>query len=230
MQFPYQTNLIQNHRLHVYFLSVVTCPLPIPPKNGYFVKEKCSNVLNAACGVRCNIGFELMGSSVRICQKNGTWTGNQPICKAKHCPSLKAVAHAEVVCSHEDEGYQKMTSYGERGQVLKEIVKRKPVHKNVILENETTNEFTVDTECRFGCPVGFTMIGSKLRTCLPLTRWDGLQTTCKRKASVVYKRNIFNFCCRITLKKILCFQPLFVHPSRKSLMAYMNLITALRQV
>lgn len=151
-----------------------------PPKNGYFVKENCSNVLNAACGVRCGIGYVLNGSSVRICQKNATWTGVAPHCIPKRCTSLKAIQNGEVHCTHEDEGFEVFIQYGETGETKKKVVKRKPPGKRVAgIEKE--EELIVDTECRFGCPVGFVLVGSKLRTCLPLTRWDGLQATCRRE-------------------------------------------------
>lgn len=50
--------------------------------------------------------------------------------------------------------------------------------------NETlrvTEPMPIDTDCNFQCGPGFYLVGSQNRNCLPLSKWDGLQTTCKRK-------------------------------------------------
>lgn len=53
-----------------------------PPENGYFVKHPlgCDRVLNTACGARCKSGYQLIGSSIRLCQDNGTWSGVEAKC------------------------------------------------------------------------------------------------------------------------------------------------------
>lgn len=38
----------------------------------------------------------------------------------------------------------------------------------------------IDTDCSFKCGHGFHLIGSSSRNCLPLSKWDGLQTVCKQ--------------------------------------------------
>ncbi|XP_052871110.1 sushi, von Willebrand factor type A, EGF and pentraxin domain-containing protein 1-like, partial [Anopheles cruzii] len=60
----------------------VTCTELQPPPHGYFVMEPkpCGRVLNAACGVRCRPGYELTGTSIRLCQENGTWSGAEAKC------------------------------------------------------------------------------------------------------------------------------------------------------
>lgn len=65
--------------------EVITCPKLSPPTNGYFVKHPtgCGHVLNAACGARCKSGFQLVGSSIRLCQENGTWSGTETNCVCK---------------------------------------------------------------------------------------------------------------------------------------------------
>lgn len=50
-------------------------------------------------------------------------------------------------------------------------------------EHRTTELMPIDTDCKFKCGPGFYMIGSAMRNCLPLSKWDGLQTTCKRMPS-----------------------------------------------
>lgn len=65
--------------------EILTCPVLDPPEHGYFVKHPtgCGHVLNAACGARCKSGYQLIGSSIRLCQENGTWSGSEAKCVCK---------------------------------------------------------------------------------------------------------------------------------------------------
>nr|XP_050859532.1 sushi, von Willebrand factor type A, EGF and pentraxin domain-containing protein 1-like isoform X2 [Vespula vulgaris] len=129
--------------------EVITCPKLKVPENGYLVKANaCSNVVNAACGIRCRIGFQLTGDSIRLCEKDGTWSGNEP-----QCSPLRAPLHGRVRCQH-DEVYQDRMK-------------------------EDLTSYPIDTRCQFRCDVGYQLRGSKVRNCLPVSRWDGLETTCK---------------------------------------------------
>lgn len=168
---------------------MIRCPYLTPPINGYFVKKSCSNVLHAACGVRCNIGFDLSGSSVRLCQKNGTWSGTAPRCLPKSCNKLKPVPNAELICTNEDENFEVVIRYDSDGNKTKQLIKQldsgdgyekipKP-YFNKSTDLSVDLNFTIDTECKFSCATGFSLVGSKSRSCLPVTRWGGLQTTCK---------------------------------------------------
>ena len=48
------------------------CPALLPPAHGYFLRNECKNVFNAACGVRCHSGYQvdlgisLMSSSIPV--------------------------------------------------------------------------------------------------------------------------------------------------------------------
>lgn len=109
--------------------EAVTCPKLRVPENGYLVKASaCSNVVHAACGIRCRIGFHLTGDSIRLCGKDGAWSGNEPQCLLKTCPAIRAPMHGHVKCEH-DEDYQ---------------------HK---FEEDST-VYPIDTRCQFECDVG----------------------------------------------------------------------------
>ncbi|XP_011871381.1 PREDICTED: sushi, von Willebrand factor type A, EGF and pentraxin domain-containing protein 1-like [Vollenhovia emeryi] len=137
-----------------YKCEAITCPKLRIPGNGYLVKASaCSNVVHAACGIRCRIGFHLTGDSIRLCGKDGNWSGNEPQCLLKTCPALRAPTHGRVKCEH-DEDYQHQFK-------------------------ENSSVYPIDTRCQFRCDVGYQLRGSKVRNCLPLSRWDGLKVTCK---------------------------------------------------
>ncbi|RZF32333.1 hypothetical protein LSTR_LSTR001797 [Laodelphax striatellus] len=125
--------------------EMVHCPDLHVPENGYMIHGWCSTLMNAACGMRCDIGYRLTGSSIRMCLPNGTWSGSPVKCVMKRCPRLAGIENGNVTC----------------------------------YPNEPGVDSPVDTECVATCDEGFTLIGSKKRTCLPLSKWDGRPNLCK---------------------------------------------------
>ncbi|XP_046472081.1 sushi, von Willebrand factor type A, EGF and pentraxin domain-containing protein 1 isoform X1 [Neodiprion pinetum] len=133
--------------------EAITCPKLKVPENGYLVKASaCNNVVNAACGVRCKIGFHLTGDSIRLCLNSGAWSGTQPQCLLKTCPALQAPPHGKIRCEHEDDH-----------QVI----------------NAGLSAYPIDTHCEYKCDIGYQLRGSRARNCLPLSRWDGLRVSCR---------------------------------------------------
>ena len=39
--------------------KAMDCPALLPPAHGYFLRNECKNVFNAACGVRCQSGYQV---------------------------------------------------------------------------------------------------------------------------------------------------------------------------
>ncbi|XP_076749113.1 sushi, von Willebrand factor type A, EGF and pentraxin domain-containing protein 1 [Xylocopa sonorina] len=133
--------------------EVISCPKLKVPENGYLVKASaCNNVVHAACGIRCRIGFYLTGDSIRLCGKDGNWSGNEPKCLLKTCSALRVPTHGRMRCQSEEEDHS-------------------------IKEDSTA--YPIDTRCYFRCEIGYQLRGSKIRNCLPLSQWDGLKATCK---------------------------------------------------
>ncbi|XP_062536901.1 sushi, von Willebrand factor type A, EGF and pentraxin domain-containing protein 1-like [Armigeres subalbatus] len=152
--------------------EVITCPELAPPDNGYFVKQPnaCSQVLNAACGTRCQPGYQLVGDSIRLCQENGVWSGNDPKCVLKTCPPLKIPYYGLAVCKNPDLNLH--FDYSPRNKSFF-------LNYSASLER-STEPMPIDTDCSFKCGHGFYLAGSSSRNCLPLSKWDGLQTSCKQ--------------------------------------------------
>ncbi|KZC10086.1 Sushi, von Willebrand factor type A, EGF and pentraxin domain-containing protein 1 [Dufourea novaeangliae] len=133
--------------------EVITCPKLRIPNYGYLVKASaCNNVVHAACGIRCRIGFYLTGDSIRLCGKDGSWSGNEPKCLLKTCAALRAPSHGRMRCQNEED-------------------------QHLFMENYTA--YPIDTRCQFRCDTGYRLRGSKIRNCLPLSQWDGLKAACK---------------------------------------------------
>ncbi|KAF6127568.1 sushi, von Willebrand factor type A, EGF and pentraxin domain containing 1 [Phyllostomus discolor] len=86
--------------------EVVHCPALKPPENGYFIQNTCRNHFNAACGVRCHPGFDLVGSSIFLCQPNGLWSGSESSCKVRTCPRLRQPRHGRLSCSTGEMSYR----------------------------------------------------------------------------------------------------------------------------
>lgn len=59
---------------------VVHCPVLAPPENGFFIQNVCNNHFDAACGTRCLPDYDLQGTSIRLCQADGTWSGTPATC------------------------------------------------------------------------------------------------------------------------------------------------------
>lgn len=80
----------------------------------------------------------------------------------KTCPVLRAPLHGSVKCEHDEDQHQ---------------------------FDEDSTVYPIDTRCQFNCDVGYQLRGSKVRNCLPVSRWDGLKVTCKgKKKAIVFRR------------------------------------------
>jgi len=87
----------------------------------------------------CDPGFILSGSSKRVCQGNGTWSGTKTTCAAIDCGNL-------------------------------------PTPRNGSIHGEHT---TYSNTLRFICDDGFTLVGSTIRKCGANGTWSGVGTVCK---------------------------------------------------
>ncbi|XP_055850418.1 sushi, von Willebrand factor type A, EGF and pentraxin domain-containing protein 1-like, partial [Episyrphus balteatus] len=150
----------------------ITCPRLSPPDNGYFVTQPTTNanVLNAANGVRCKSGYHLLGSSLRLCQENGTWSGTEAQCVLKSCPSLPVPQNGMITCQNHDLELPSFDYTPQNDSFMEGYLDD---------SKRRTEPMPIDTECSYRCSPGHYIVGSKNRNCLPLSKWDGRQTTCK---------------------------------------------------
>lgn len=89
----------------------------------------------------------------------------------KTCPKLPVPFYGMATCKNSDLNLS--FDYTPRNETFMQFYNNE--------ELRTTELMPIDTDCKFKCGPGFYMIGSAKRNCLPLSKWDGLQTNCKRK-------------------------------------------------
>ncbi|KAL3867860.1 hypothetical protein ACJMK2_040706, partial [Sinanodonta woodiana] len=183
--------------------KMLTCPQLTAPSMGYFVNGHCNNVFNAACGLRCKAGYGLRGSSLRICQEKGTWTGLETECVMKTCPALKIPKNGNMICSADDFSFNTTCQFTcDTGYKLVGARKRKclavpywtgittrcrvntcqalpvirdgSIYPAVCREND---EVSHGTTCSITCRSGYTLIGPHSRQCLPNGMWTPSMTT-----------------------------------------------------
>ncbi|XP_053395851.1 sushi, von Willebrand factor type A, EGF and pentraxin domain-containing protein 1-like [Mercenaria mercenaria] len=176
--------------------AVLKCPALEVPKNGYFVNDKCKNVFNAACGLRCKPGYELRGSSLRICREDGTWSGTETECIMKTCPALMTPKNGNMICTTDDFSFNTVcrftcdTGYklvGSRKRTClaiafwtgintrcREITCRPlPIVRDGSIYPPacTAGDVAFGTTCSVTCHPGYSLIGPHSKQCLPEGVW-----------------------------------------------------------
>ena len=66
------------------FCCVVPCPSLTDPNNGVMTCSLGDDGVPSykdTCSFTCNTGYELTVSDTRICQSNGSWSGNDDVCR-----------------------------------------------------------------------------------------------------------------------------------------------------
>ena len=61
-----------------FFLVGMMCEALDPPTHGNVTNN---TAVNSQAIYTCNPGFVLLGRSIRTCQANGTWSGEEPLCE-----------------------------------------------------------------------------------------------------------------------------------------------------
>ncbi|XP_063401402.1 sushi, von Willebrand factor type A, EGF and pentraxin domain-containing protein 1-like [Mytilus trossulus] len=192
------------------------CPALSAPRNGYFVNDKCDNVFNAACGIRCKPGYYLKGSSLRICQEGGSWSGRQTECIMKTCPALPRPKNGNMICDKDgfsfstvcrftcDTGYKLVGSRKRECLAIaawtgintrcREITCRPlPFIKDgkVYPSACTKDNVQFGTTCQITCYHGYSVVGPPIKQCTPDGMWvpsaRGEMTHCEDTSPPIMK-------------------------------------------
>ncbi|XP_065899288.1 uncharacterized protein [Dysidea avara] len=117
-------------------LLTVACPSLTDPNNGTITCSLGDDRIPSyedTCNFTCNTGYELTGSDTRTCQSDGSWSGNETICRRVQCPigdHVQISSDISGVCSNNfglygelcsfacDHGYQLVTDLFFFGECL----------------------------------------------------------------------------------------------------------------
>uniref|UniRef100_A0A8C4GKW0 Sushi, von Willebrand factor type A, EGF and pentraxin domain-containing protein 1 n=1 Tax=Dicentrarchus labrax TaxID=13489 RepID=A0A8C4GKW0_DICLA len=176
--------------------QVVYCPALSPPENGFFIQNVCNNHFEAACGVRCQPDFDLQGTSIRLCQADGTWSGTPASCRVRSCQPLSRPQHGFLRCSDGGASHRAECQVGcERGYRLEGDsrlacqansqwsgpqprcveVRCPPIVtlKNILLSPPACGKRTVAAgfACLLTCRQGYSLQGNRKAVCLGSGNW-----------------------------------------------------------
>ncbi|KAH3700409.1 hypothetical protein DPMN_075385 [Dreissena polymorpha] len=72
----------------------VDCGQLLPPNNGNLTVQ--GTILGSVAAITCNVGYQVVGSPMRICQANKAWSGTSPVCNIRVCPSVSSPVNGKV--------------------------------------------------------------------------------------------------------------------------------------
>ena len=108
------------------------------------------------------VGYNLVGSSQRVCSSTGLWTGTTPSCLSKSSNSndLSVTDTCIIVV---DCGTPGISSYGD------------------ILSMLAYSTTIFNSTVAYSCEIGYNILGDMARTCLASGQWSGSAPECHSK-------------------------------------------------
>lgn len=108
----------------------------------------------------CDIGFTLNGISIRTCQDNGTWSGEEPMCTGK--------------CSHYQHNHFNISIAANCGPP------DYPSDTTALEVNFTSTAF--GDIATYSCTTGYILNNNANRTCQSNSTWSGIAPSCDCKS------------------------------------------------
>jgi len=149
--------------------------------------------------VSCNSGYRLVGSSQRMCQQDGTWSGEMPRCIPSTCSPLPSIPNGKVVglstvagatvllfcnsgymLSSSSTNFRTCQSNGAwTGSQPTCIAVRCPAAGQIADGRVSSNGDTMGKKLTYSCNSGYGLSGPSERICQANGKWSGIAPTCK---------------------------------------------------
>ena len=207
-----------DHRYDVYGHQKVVCLNTLGlssqvPKCRPVHCKKLANIINglvlhngtykgASSTYKCNRGFELIGTEIRKCRRNRSWTRSPPSCKPIVCNKPHDIAHGEVDYNPNNLRYgskvkfychigYELTGLNERqcgengnweGEEPECVLIRCPPPKIPLHGEQDIHELTVGGTVSYNCNHGYRLEGTRILTCLNNKTWSGRVPSCIKVA------------------------------------------------
>jgi len=178
--------------------AIVSCPDVSTTSPLSVSVSDLTYVSNGVATYSCAVGYYLSGSSKRLCQANGTWSGSAPTCLAITCPSLtptsplsvtvsdfayiaNGVATYSCVIGYFMSGFETRTCQADGtwsgSEPTCSIVKCPPLTATIPL-SVNSPQMTYNSIATYSCETGHSTSGSNTRTCQADGSWSGSEPTC----------------------------------------------------
>jgi hypothetical protein len=177
----------------------VTCLPPESFADGY--TDISDYTYGSNVTYHCNMGYQLVGQTVRTCQANGLWSGDTPHCRLILCPTPSTLANGRVLADSFTFNYGSVVQYscnvgfelaGDTFRVCLDTAQWSglaPECRRVVCPPPPQIDFgRVDgTEFKFGntvtykCSPRYYIVGNAERTCQADRTWSGITPYCRLK-------------------------------------------------
>lgn len=181
------------------------CPSLRPPPYGYIIRP-CGSSAGDNCNIDCDIGFDIIGPSYRLCRRNGSWSGTDTQCvkPSIQCPLIRASqsnvqvrgcqniagGFCEFGCHHgwTMEGPRRIYCRVDGRWSSEPPICRTeacssppPAPENGAFIGECSHQ--IGSYCSYRCSPGYTIIGSPTIHCTSSGHWSPpLAPVCQRLA------------------------------------------------
>jgi len=81
----------------------IFCPVPRPLLNGTIIGSHV--YVSASIKYKCDEKFELRGPELRLCQRNGKWSREDPHCQPKYCSDPGSISNGRILGSSFAKGH-----------------------------------------------------------------------------------------------------------------------------
>jgi len=190
----------------------IKCENLYPPENGNF-DHYSGNNFKGQVSVSCNSGFKLIGSKLRTCTENSTWSFMPPRCAAETCPSFTVIqghivglgrtqgSAVRIHCNHGFHLKQKYLEFrvcqsngqwtgGNSVAITCDVMMCNTVPAVRSATVQYVGGIFYNGLAMYRCSAGQCIEGDKVRRCQSNGEWSGKSPVCKS-----------NSCCRPPIPK-----------------------------